>query len=202
MNKILCYGDSNTFGLNPADFSRYAQDERWSGILKKTLADKYDLIESGANNRTAFAPNPQGELYCALKHLPKICTSKSYDILVLSVGTNDLQFQYGLDSLGFEKGYDNLISRIKPYFKEIIIVPGVKLKPCILNSMFKEMFDQDGIDKSHSFIEIYSKAAKKYSCKFFDFNEFVSPSDIDGVHYTIESHKLIAERFANYLISM
>ena len=40
MKKILCYGDSNTFGFNPTDLTRYNEDQRWSGILKNKLADK------------------------------------------------------------------------------------------------------------------------------------------------------------------
>jgi lysophospholipase L1-like esterase len=36
--KILCYGDSNTWGYNPKDSSRFDESKRWTGILKKILA--------------------------------------------------------------------------------------------------------------------------------------------------------------------
>lgn len=39
MKKILCYGDSNTFGYNPANGLRFDENNRWSGILKSTLAN-------------------------------------------------------------------------------------------------------------------------------------------------------------------
>ena len=40
MKRILCYGDSNTWGHNPEpdgeDF-RYGDDVRWTGMLQKCL---------------------------------------------------------------------------------------------------------------------------------------------------------------------
>ena len=35
MKKILCYGDSNTFGYNPYDASRYNEHTRWTAILQR-----------------------------------------------------------------------------------------------------------------------------------------------------------------------
>ena len=37
MKKILCYGDSNTFGYNPYDASRYNEHTRWTAILQNIL---------------------------------------------------------------------------------------------------------------------------------------------------------------------
>ena len=45
MKKILCYGDSNTFGFNPANGSRYSEEQRWSGRLKELLKPDYEIIE-------------------------------------------------------------------------------------------------------------------------------------------------------------
>ena len=38
MKKILCYGDSNTYGFIPETGARYSEHERWSGILKELLS--------------------------------------------------------------------------------------------------------------------------------------------------------------------
>lgn len=37
MKSILCYGDSNTYGLMPDSPDRYPRDVRWTGILQKKL---------------------------------------------------------------------------------------------------------------------------------------------------------------------
>ena len=49
MKKIVCYGDSNTFGYDPKSFSlRYPEDIRWTGLLRDA---GYDVINMGMNGR-------------------------------------------------------------------------------------------------------------------------------------------------------
>jgi lysophospholipase L1-like esterase len=38
---VLCYGDSITWGYNPANQNRMAWDERWTGVLTNGLNDDY-----------------------------------------------------------------------------------------------------------------------------------------------------------------
>ena len=48
MKQILCFGDSNTFGLIPGTGNRYDWNIRWTGILDKNLREKgYRIIEEG-----------------------------------------------------------------------------------------------------------------------------------------------------------
>ena len=54
MKNILCYGDSNTWGANPNDGSRYTDDVRWTGILQRELGGGYQVIEEGYNGRTSI----------------------------------------------------------------------------------------------------------------------------------------------------
>ena len=35
MKTILCYGDSNTYGLRPDSNQRYPREIRWTGLLQK-----------------------------------------------------------------------------------------------------------------------------------------------------------------------
>ena len=71
MKKILCYGDSNTFGFNPENGKRLDENSRWSGILKSELKN-FEIIEQGLNNRTAVVENFNAIEYDASRHLPKI----------------------------------------------------------------------------------------------------------------------------------
>lgn len=45
MKTILCYGDSNTYGYNPVDGSRWDKSIRWTGRLQELLGDEYTVIE-------------------------------------------------------------------------------------------------------------------------------------------------------------
>ena len=60
------------------------------------------------------------------------------------------------------------------------------------------MFDETSIQKSKSAGQIYKKIAEKLNCYIFDINEFTKGSDTDGLHYSEESHKLIAEKLLNF----
>ena len=91
MKNILCFGDSNTYGFNPENGSRYDTESRWTSILKQILNE--NVIEAGFNNRTSFSDNPCGIEQTGYKSLPKYL-KKELDIVILSIGINDLQSQY------------------------------------------------------------------------------------------------------------
>ena len=38
--EILCFGDSNTYGLIPGTKERYKENIRWTGILQQKLKEK------------------------------------------------------------------------------------------------------------------------------------------------------------------
>ena len=56
--RIVCFGDSNTWGYNPATEERYDEDVRWTGILAELLGDGYRVVEEGQNGRTVATDSP------------------------------------------------------------------------------------------------------------------------------------------------
>ena len=52
MKRILCYGDSNTWGFIPGSGKRYPSDVRWTGVMSKALGEEYEVIEAGLNGRS------------------------------------------------------------------------------------------------------------------------------------------------------
>ena len=49
--KIVCFGDSNTYGFDPrlGSSGRYTKDERWTGILD--AHDGFSVVNEGMNGR-------------------------------------------------------------------------------------------------------------------------------------------------------
>lgn len=200
MKKVLCYGDSNTFGFNPADGSRFDENTRWTALLQKNLGENYKVIEEGANNRMGFLNNPSGFLYSSQKHFPSIISKNNdTDFLILAIGTNDLQFRYDIDFKEIEIGLKNLLSVAKKNTKTIILIPPVILSENILDGYFRVQFDETSIAKSKQVGGIYRQIADEFECRLFDLNEFVKPSSLDGLHYDELSHKLIAKNLANII---
>ena len=200
MKKILCFGDSNTFGYNPHNGSRYNENTRWTGILKNLCKNNYEIIEAGCNNRTAFSNNPDGIEFTGYMILPKYLKD-FYDTIIFAIGINDLQKFYNPISEEFETGIEKLIKMIKESLPNcnIIILSPSHITENILNSNFRFMFNQTSIEKSKQITPIYEKIAKKYNCKLLDLNKIVTPSEIDGLHYEIEEHKKIAESIITLL---
>lgn len=204
MKKILCYGDSNTFGFNPSNAKRYPNDIRWTGVLQKILGNDYLIINQGCNNRTGFVDNLSGFEQSAQLHFPELMKNiKAIDILILALGTNDIQFFYKLTELEIEKGINTLVEEFRKYNKnsEIIIVPPVKIDKTILNGYFSCQFDETSIEKSIKYHYVYKSCSDKLNCSYFDFNTFVFPCDIDGLHYSEKSHGIIAQNLADFIIN-
>ncbi len=201
MKTILCFGDSNTYGYNPFDGSRYDENSRWSGILKNKLAENYEIIEEGLNNRTGFVDNKDGFFHSSQRCFSKIINSyKDIDILILAIGTNDLQFLYDINFKTIERGLETLVNIAKEKCKQIIIIPPVILNESVLKGSFSHQFDITSIEKSKKVSRIYKKISNVYQCKYFDFNKIAAPSDIDGLHYTKESHEKIAEGLIEFIL--
>ena len=203
--KILCFGDSNTYGFNPADKTRFGETERWTGVLQSLLGQKYEVIEEGCNNRTGFVRNPDGRPQSGTDYLPD-CLSQlgELDLLILALGTNDLQIQFNIDFQTVEAGLKNLIKLFKAQnpLGNIILIPPVVMDEDVMNGEFYYQFNEISIKKSNEVAKIYIETAKKEKCEFFDINSFTSVSPLDGVHYSSESHKLIAEKLAEFIISL
>ena len=200
MKKIICYGDSNTFGYNPKDGSRFDENIRWTSLLQKNLGAEYVVINEGMCDRTGFVNNPKGELFSAPKHFPEF-TKKSgnIDLLILWIGTNDLQFQYNISLSTIERGLENLIKLAKTKAKKILIISPVILNENILKGAFNYQFDKTSIVKSRKVGIVYKKIAEIYNCKLFDINTIVNPSDIDGLHYNSNSHRIIANNLSEFI---
>ena len=202
MKKILCYGDSNTYGYIPETCGRYEQDCRWSGLLKRYFPN-YKIIEEGMNNRCGFFKNPSGLKQSGGEYLPVFLQNhKDIDICILNLGTNDAQFFYELDGAAAEQGLNNLINSLKDANQntKIIICAPVKITENILRNRFSIQFNKESIERIKTVFPVFKRTAQERDCLYFDFNKFVNPSEIDGLHYSAESHKIIAKKLAEFIL--
>ncbi len=200
MKKILCYGDSNTFGYNSANGSRFSENERWTALLQNNLGSEYKVINEGACGRTAFVDDENEICPSALRHFPKIIAeTKDIDILILAIGTNDLQFKYDVSFGQIENSLEKLVKTAKNYVKQIILIPPVVLTADVLKGSFSSQFNKTSIAKSEKVGEIYKKLSDSYRLNYFDFNEYTKPSQNDGLHFDKNGHKIIADKLSDYI---
>ncbi len=184
MIKVLCFGDSNTYGYIPSSGGRFDKNTRWTGIL----SSDFEIIEAGANNRNAFSDSPK-LLTEYMKMQP--------DIVVLAIGINDTQKFFNTD---IKDAIEKLVDIILPT-PIILAAPSILGKNILKHPIFSTMFDETSIEKSKKLPEIYSQIAKTKGCKFLDLNTCTQPSEIDGLHYELKQHKIIAEKLHHLLLN-
>ncbi len=200
MKKVLCFGDSNTFGFIPKNGGRYSKNERWSGILSEISKQEFEIIEAGCNNRTCVAKNVQGIEYIGVKILSKY-VKEDIDTVILALGINDVQFLYDVTVDNIKNGMEELINiskTINPNI-EIVIVSPNSVTEDIFNGYFVCQFNETSIEKSKQISEKYFELSKKYNCKFLDLNKIAKVSKFDGLHYEKEEHEKIAKKMYEIL---
>ena len=194
LKKILCFGDSNTYGYIPKNGARYDKNTRWTGVLSLLSHGKFEIIEDGCNNRTAFAANPAGKIFTGYEILPELLTG-DFDAVVLAIGINDTQFLYNLSSIEIASGVEKLINIVKvksPQAKILLVAPSI-LTDDVLNGNFACLFDRTSIEKSRQLPLLYQKIAEKQNIEFLDLNSVAKTSSLDGLHYAPEQHLKIAQ---------
>lgn len=194
MKKILCFGDSNTYGYIPNNGARYDKNTRWTGVLSLLSHGKFEIIEDGCNNRTAFAANPAGKIFTGYEILPELLTD-DFDAVVLAIGINDTQFLYNLSSIEIASGVEKLINIVKvksPQAKILLVAPSI-LTEDVLNGNFACLFDRTSIEKSRQLPLLYQKIAEKQNIEFLDLNSVAKTASLDGLHYAPEQHLKIAQ---------
>ena len=199
MKKILCFGDSNTYGFIAGDGGRYDKNTRWTGLLQQKLVPDYEIIEAGCNNRNGFIEHPDGDDHTGYKVLPKYL-KQNPDIVIIAIGINDIQKFYKPTLNTISDGLISMIKTIKT--AQIILIAPPVLHDNILDGMFSFQFDKESIETSKYLPELYKTIAKDTGCHFFDFNNEIKLSDKDGLHYPPESHKYIADKLADFIMTL
>ena len=180
----------------PEKCTRYDKNTRWTGVLQALCGSDFSIIEGGCNNRTAFVDNPAGAEQTGYKIIPEYFKKDYFDIVVLAIGINDLQLFFKPTLEEFEQGIEKLIKITKdlsPNAKIILVCPSKLDLAGIKSGVFSFQFDEISVEKSYHLPQIYKKLAEKYACELVDLNEIVKVSPLDGLHFSAESHKTIAE---------
>jgi lysophospholipase L1-like esterase len=197
---ILCYGDSNTWGWNPATEARYARDERWPGVLRQVLGEGYLIIEEGLNGRTTVWDDPiegykNGKEYL----IPCLETHKPLDLVIIMLGTNDLKARFALPACDVAAGAGALVDVVlkSETGREDSAPPVLLIAPPPLGALsdFAEMF-QGGTAKSQGLSRHYRLLAEERGCAFLDAAEVIVSSDVDGIHLDLDEHRKLGQAVA------
>ena len=174
--RILCFGDSNTYGYDPRGFfgDRYGAEDRWVDLLAKQTG--HECINAGANGRE-IPRNPYA-LRLLTEHAP-------VDVFLVMLGTNDLL--QGASAKEAAAQMEAFLNPLPPHYKHILLVA----PPPMTRGAW--VSTDELVNESIDLVEEYKLLAEKLNISFVDTRERNIELTFDGVHFTEEGHHTFAE---------
>ncbi|MCI8431368.1 MAG: SGNH/GDSL hydrolase family protein [Lachnospiraceae bacterium] len=201
--RVLCYGDSNTFGYIPGRGGRYNRHTRWPGRLQELLGSEYQVIEEGLCGRTtAFEDMTEPGRNGLDRVREAVERSLPLDVLVIMLGSNDCKAQFGASAAEIAGGLEQVAAQARggeaSGFRVLLVAPAA-MTDRVMHSGFGSEFDQRSIKVSKELAEAYEALAGKCGCDFLDGSKVTQVSEIDGLHLDAEGHGRLAEAVVKYL---
>jgi len=204
VKRILCFGDSNTWGNISATPDRFPADVRWTGVLQRELGDDYLVIEEGYNGRTTVLEDPvEGRLSGIDYFRPCLDSQSPLDLVIIMLGTNDTKRRFNLSPMTIGEGMMQLIRLTKLYAADaqgnapkVLIVAPPPILDGLMKSRHGECFGEQAIGVSKGLAAEYARIAKLLRCEFFDAAGWAEVWPGDAVHFTREGHLRLAEGLA------
>ena len=201
MKKILIYGDSNVWGDNFFTGVRLEDEKQWSNILQTKLGSDYKIIQEGlpgrlAGNDEVDKPYKNGKS----TFVSTFRTSSPVDIVIIALGTNDLQVKYKKtsnqivnDLMWYKHSileqFSDLDDQKKYFVKEKL--PRIIY---VLPPRFDYLAGAKGIfDENSENIRVSLKSlfTSKSDDEVLALDEL--PLVDDGIHLSEEGHKILAD---------
>ncbi|WP_295814966.1 SGNH/GDSL hydrolase family protein [uncultured Nitratireductor sp.] len=189
MKTILCYGDSLTWGYNPAGPGRHSFEDRWPSVLQAELGGEARVIAEGLNGRTTvfddFAASADRN---GARVLPTLLMSHApLDLVIIMLGTNDMKPFICGQAFGAKQGMQRLVDIVRchdypmdaPAPKVLIVSPP---PACETDEPdFAALFDSARTESS-KLAKLYDALASETDAGFFDAGRVARTSPLDGVH--------------------
>ena len=204
--KLLCYGDSNTWGYDPrltGDLSmRLPKNERWTGILDEM--PEFTVINEGLNGRTV----PSLSYEC--RYLASCLTAHAdADVLVLMLGSNDL-FN------GFEVSAGEVADSFRELYKKVpelgffrhpkpaafTALPAAGTPWTLLLAPPEICIPEEPYLSGQSLLlpKLLEELAAELGISFLDPQIGRADLAFDGLHIAPSGHRKIARTIARYLL--
>ena len=200
MAVIVAFGDSNTWGYDPAAGARFPPDVRWTGVMRRELGDSHSVIEEGLNGRTTVFEDPIEPDRRGADYLPPCLRSHApLDLVIIALGCNDMKSRFGVSAADIALGAERLVlmakaEKVAPGAaspKIVLVAP----PPMAKLTGFADMF-VGAEEKSKALAGRYREVAERQEIGFVDAGEFIHASDLDGIHFEADQHAILGRVLA------
>ena len=188
MKRLLCLGDSNTFGYDPRSCfgSRYPADVRWTGLLERMGLEVVNLGQNGLSIPTRQQLPAVAETLCRIGPV---------DAVTVMLGSNDLLGGAGAQETA--ERMEHLLRCIAEHVRGARIVL-IAPPPMQRGDWVRE---QELLDASVRLGVLYRDLANRLGVAFADAGEWGAALAFDGVHLLPEGHAAFAAGLAAVLLA-
>ena len=199
--RVLCYGDSNTWGYIPTG-GRYDEHTRWPMRLGELLGQDWAVIEEGFNGRTCVNDDPvEGGFKSGVQYLPPCLMSHNpLDVVAIMLAINETKRRFGLTPMTIGQSMMQLVRACKLYGvnengepPHIIIVAPPPILDNLMQTRHAECFGEQAIAVSRGLGPELHRVSKLLRVDFFDAAPYAEVSPLDAVHMTANGHLRLAE---------
>lgn len=178
MKRILCFGDSNTFGYDPRSFfgSQYDADVRWTGLLQQR---GWEVANCGQNGLSI----PRAPQFPAVAELLR---GVGADVVTVMLGSNDLLNGATADEAAARmEALLRCMAQHAGNARLLLIAP----PPMRFGDWVQT---QALIDESERLGGLYRELAERLNVAFADALAWGVALTFDGVHFSPEGHTAFA----------
>ena len=182
MRSILAFGDSLTWGADPATGLRHPASAQWPRVLEAGLVG-VRVQADGVGGRTTCRDDDAGAApRNGAKALPVALSAQMpLDLVILMLGTNDLKPVHGGLALSAQAGMRRLAEIVATFpYKPRSAVPKLMIvapPPCGPNAAGARLPEE-----SRKLAPLYHQLATELEAGFFDAGTVAQASAVDGVH--------------------
>ena len=200
MKNILCFGDTNTWGVNPVDESRLPFEKRWTGILAQKLWPEIRVIEEGQCGRTTVCDDPVDLYKNGLDYLmPCLDGHRPLDLVIVMLGTVQLKGRFHQSAEDITLGVERIIQAILNSgagvggkSPKILLISPIRIGEVEKGPLAATFFMDDNRERQQKFKEQFHGLAKRYDLGFMAAEDYAMTSELDGIHISEESHEPFA----------
>lgn len=197
MKQILCFGDSNTWGLDGESGERLPWGMRWTSILQEKFSEKeVRIIEEGLCGRTTIFEDPLRDGRRGTALLPVLLeTHAPVDVIILMLGTNDCKTSFGASAEVIGKGIVRLLEQISQYAPEtkVLLISPIYLGEKVWQEGYDREFSRQSVEVSKELENEYEKIAAARKISFMKASAYVQCCETDQEHMNADGHKILAE---------
>lgn len=195
MKKVFFYGDSNTYGYDPAFYTggRYPRRSRWTTLLAERLEGTWEVAADGMPGRMIPRAGRGADMV-----LDSWRAEMPVDLFAVMLGTNDLLSMRTPDASAVTAKMENLIHGAQESLAAKILLiapPQIRFTDPSCTQPFvqgTQTYARQCLEQSTVLAQYYKDIAARCGVFYADASSWDLALAFDGVHLSLEANAVFA----------